>query len=31
MTRRDGTAAVVIGGFIWCGLIALACWLRGAK
>lgn len=31
MTRRDDTAAVVIGGFVWCGLLALVCWLRGAK
>ena len=28
MTRRNDTARVVIGGFLWCGLLALICWLK---
>lgn len=31
MTRPNDTARVVIGGFLWCGLLALICWLRGAR
>lgn len=31
MTRRDDTSSVVIGGFLWCGLIALICWLKEAR
>jgi len=26
--RSDDAASVVIGGFIWCGLLALICWLK---
>ena len=30
MSRHSNDAAsVVIGGFLWCGVIALICWLRG--
>lgn len=29
MTRRDDTARLVISAFLWCGVIALICWLRG--
>lgn len=30
MTRRDDTARLVISAFVWCGLIALICWLKEA-
>jgi hypothetical protein len=28
MTRRDDTACLVISAFLWCGVIALICWLK---